>query len=606
MYNDDPLVAHISGASVPSAGLGGELMGHTNAQVASGQYKYIHQLLQLESCIPLGPEPQVSMRIRSPLQVGKWEVLLRDHPDKQFSRFIVEGIRRGFRVGFCRQQGNLGPHKGNMVNGRNPQLVSEYLSRESSLGRMTVVNQGEQSPVHTSPIGLIPKKGKPGKRRLIVDLSSPEGRSVNDGISKELSSITYPTVDHLAMLVQRVGRGAFLVKADVREAFRNVPIHPDDQWLLGVEWGGVTYIDGALPFGLRSAPKLFSAIADAAQWILSQHGPRNVMHYLDDFVLVEKDFDAALKARRTLEEVFDALRLPLEPEKLEGPSRSLKFLGIIFDTEKLQLRLPEEKRERLKEALAATQGRKVITKRELQSLSGLLQHATKVIRTGRAFLHQLYILQSIGSSPWHRVRLNEKARADLLWWSLVVPRWRGISAVWDVARADPDALVVTDASGSWGCGGYWLPHWIAVKWPPQLRETSIQVKELVPVVIAAALWGKHWRGKLIRFRVDNMAVVEILNSLYSHNSHLMHLIRLLVFFSATYDFWFSASHISGTHNTLADALSRNNSSSFLSQVERVDPSPGLVPEALLVLLALDASWTSAPWRELFNITLRQV
>ena len=330
------------------------------------------------------------------------------------------------------------------------------------------------------------------------------------------------------------------------------------------------------------------------------------MHYLDDFVLVEKDFDAALKARRTLEEVFDALGLPLEPEKLEGPSRSLKFLGIIFDTEKLQLRLPEEKRERLKEALAATQGRKVITKRELQSLSGLLQHATKVIRTGRAFLHQLYILQSIGSSPWHRVRLNEKARADLLWWSLVVPRWRGISAVWDVARADPDALVVTDASGSWGCGGYWLPHWIAVKWPPQLRETSIQVKELVPVVIAAALWGKHWRGKLIRFRVDNMAVVEILNSLYSHNSHLMHLIRLLVFFSATYDFWFSASHISGTHNTLADALSRNNSSSFLSQVERVDPSPGLVPEALLVLLALDASWTSAPWRELFNITLRQV
>ena len=239
MYNDDPLVAHISGASVPSAGLGGELMGHTNAQVASGQYKYIHQLLQLESCIPLGPEPQVSMRIRSPLQVGKWEVLLRDHPDKQFSRFIVEGIRRGFRVGFCRQQGNLGPHKGNMVNGRNPQLVSEYLSRESSLGRMTVVNQGEQSPVHTSPIGLIPKKGKPGKRRLIVDLSSPEGRSVNDGISKELSSITYPTVDHLAMLVQRVGRGAFLVKADVREAFRNVPIHPDDQWLLGVEWSHI-------------------------------------------------------------------------------------------------------------------------------------------------------------------------------------------------------------------------------------------------------------------------------------------------------------------------------------------------------------------------------
>ena len=59
------------------------------------------------------------------------------------------------------------------------------------------------------------------------------------------------------------GRGCLLVKADIKEAYRMVPVHPEDQYLLGVQWKGIVYIDQVLPFGLRSAPKIFSAIADA-------------------------------------------------------------------------------------------------------------------------------------------------------------------------------------------------------------------------------------------------------------------------------------------------------------------------------------------------------
>ena len=36
-----------------------------------------------------------------------------------------------------------------------------------------------------SSFGVIPKKGQPGKWRRIVDLSSPWGASVNDGISAD-------------------------------------------------------------------------------------------------------------------------------------------------------------------------------------------------------------------------------------------------------------------------------------------------------------------------------------------------------------------------------------------------------------------------------------
>ena len=93
-----------------------------------------------------------------------------------------------------------------------------------------------------SPIGAIPKKkNQPGKWRLITDLSFPAGTSVNDAISKELSSLKYTSVDHLSSLILSEGKGAFLVKADIKAAYRMVPVHRDDQSLLEY-YGMVEYI----------------------------------------------------------------------------------------------------------------------------------------------------------------------------------------------------------------------------------------------------------------------------------------------------------------------------------------------------------------------------
>ena len=66
------------------------------------------------------------------------------------------------------------------------------------------------------------------------------------------------------------GQGPYCQSFDVESAYRIVPVHPDDRPLLGMEWRDHLYIDAALPFGLRSAPKIFNALADAVQWILEQ------------------------------------------------------------------------------------------------------------------------------------------------------------------------------------------------------------------------------------------------------------------------------------------------------------------------------------------------
>ena len=82
--------------------------------------------------------------------------------------------------------------------------------------------------------------------------------------------------------VLNVGRGALLAKIDIKQAFRNAPVHPQDRHLLGMMWSDQLFIDTVLPFGLRSAPKIFCAIADALEWILYQRGISSSLDYLDD------------------------------------------------------------------------------------------------------------------------------------------------------------------------------------------------------------------------------------------------------------------------------------------------------------------------------------
>ena len=568
---------------------------------------YQNDLLAPDTCRPQGDCTHLilSRIVSTPLHVGIWSQELSNHPDKIYTQYILQGIKNGFRIGFDRGQyiysasGNLRVEK--------PEVVSDYLNREVSLKRMWKVPVTVcPKEVHISPMGIIPKKNKPNKWRLIVDLSSPEGTSINDGIDPKRSSLTYASIDHLSALVVSEGRGSFMVKADIKEAYQMVPVHPVDQHLLGVQWGDFIFIDKMLPFGLRSAPKIFSALADAIQWILYSRGIKKSLHYLDDFILVSKDQSSAALQKELLITNFQRLGVPIEESKLEGPSSCLTFLGIEVDTIALQLRLPQEKLVNLKELLGYNVFRKSITKKDLQKLAGLLQFATKVVQPGRPFLRRLYAMQEIGSHPNHFIRLNLPARADIMWWFMFVEQWNGVSLLWDIGLHDSDLTVYSDASGSWGCGAFCEHCWFQLEWPPRLSPLSIAVKEMFPVIIAAACFGRQWSGKVIEFVVDNEAVVEVLKATYSRDLHLMHLIRLLVFFASKYDFWFKASHIPGRLNKAADALSRNNLSVFFQQAPQADTNPSHIPLSLVSLLSQNITWTSECWIKLFKDTLQQV
>ena len=179
-----------------------------------------------------------------------------------------------------------------------------------------------------SRFGVIPKAGQSNKWRLIVDLSSPEGRSVNDGIRPEDCSLTYISVDNIAEYVKALGRGALLPKSDMKQAYRQVPVHPKDRAILG----------------LRLATLTFSALANALEWVVRQAGVRHFFHYIHDFVIIgpppspQCDFGLL-----TLRQASQNLGLKLAEDKTEGPSTRLTVLGIEVDAIAMTLLLPEEK-----------------------------------------------------------------------------------------------------------------------------------------------------------------------------------------------------------------------------------------------------------------------
>ncbi len=217
----------------------------------------------------------------TPLHPDAWSQALASHPDQAFAQYVVEGLRQGFRIGF--QPGSpLRSASANMKSAYDhPSIVTAYLQKECSLGRMLgpFTHMETLPPLHINRIGVIPKGLNTGKWRLITDLSFPYDRSVNDGIDPLLCSLAYTTVDEVANLAAQLGTGALLAKVDIEAAYRLVPVHPQDRPLQAIRWEGKVYIDPMLPFGLRSAPKIFYAVADALHWCLHQEGIPIIRHY---------------------------------------------------------------------------------------------------------------------------------------------------------------------------------------------------------------------------------------------------------------------------------------------------------------------------------------
>ena len=181
------------------------------------------------------------------------------------------------------------------------------------------------------------------------------------------------SIDDTVTFCNYVDKGTMLAIIDIQSAFHLLQVHPADRHLLAMNWRYNIYIDHCIPFDLRSAPKLFNILDDLFSWIAWNSGMSYLIHCLDDYLTMGPPLSSVCQCNL---DIFTALckdlRVPLAADKLEGPATSLSFLGIILDTNCMEIRLPEEKLARMQETLKIWLPMKKATKQQILSLVGTL------------------------------------------------------------------------------------------------------------------------------------------------------------------------------------------------------------------------------------------
>jgi len=216
------------------------------------------------------------------------------------------------------------------------------------------------------------------------------------------------------------------------------------------------------------------------------------------------------------------LGIPLTLEKVEGPSDCLTFLGITSDTNKMEARIPAEKLQRMHNLLSAWWHKRKATKREILSLVGLLQHATKVVKSGSSFVSRMYSEAAKLKRLSFCIQLSADFHSDLRWWHLFIRHWNGVSFL--ESYSYPDAQIQTDASGTWGCGALFKDCWFQLKWSAEWLRMDIMAKELVPIVLSCAIWGPFLPKQSVEFKSDNSSLVVAINKGSSKEPMVMHLL----------------------------------------------------------------------------------
>ena len=547
--------------------------------------------------------PITKLAVRCVFNARAWLQALRSYPDQSAAQALLCGMREGVDIRFAPEGNRDAPRsKRNlpMPRGREEeaeQFVARELASDSADGRRAGPYPVSPFPVYRiSPFGVVTKKSS-AKLRLIHHLSWPRGprtagSSINSSIEKLKCQLS--TFEDAIDMLNRMGdlSDIWMLKLDVKSAYRCIPVRPKDWPLLGGRWDELMYFDMSLPFGMGSSCGIWECYSPAIQWIAERYCKltRQLIHYIDDFLAAIKGKANADEKKASLIEIFGILGVPLSTEKLEGPVRQITFLGILIDLDSKQIRLDEEKLQAAKDLIREWLTKQKCTRKQLQSLAGSLLWTTKVVRGGRIFLSRT--ITAIRKRP-HNISLpvEESIKGDLMWWSKFIKSYNGVSMLpeskWTESWSDEFRLF-TDASGS-GFGARWGDYYLYGLWSPSQLEKAkgetvivISVLELAAVIIAAKTWGHSWTGKRIIVRSDNTGAVTAINTGACRQEIMIELIRELWFICCTHSFEIRAIHVAGVVNVDADDLSRGAIDKFRQNnpTANSSPTPHVFPNCL--------------------------
>lgn len=361
----------------------------------------------------------------------------------------------------------------------------------------------------------------------------------------------------------------WLGKIDLKDAYFVVPIWVNHQKYLRFVWRGTLMEFACLPFGLASAPRIFTKLMKPVVSLLRRSGVRLII-YLDDILFMnqsplglQRDMSTALHLLENLGFVVNLTKSHFTP------TQSLEFLGFQVNTIAMTLVLPQHKVKSIQDLCLQLMDQRPVTVRTVAQLIGKLSASIQVVFPAPLHYRNLQNLKNCalqsGGSYDSQITLNPACLEELRWWVAHLAAWNGRA----ILTPASDLVIETDASmQGWGavCNGVRTGG----LWSHSERLCHINCLELLAGAFAVKSFS---RGKIylhVHLKMDNTTAVAYINKLSgTHSPVLCNLVASLWHWAIARGMILSAEHLPGRWNTQADQESRNYQD---SSDWRLDPS----------------------------------
>ena len=365
----------------------------------------------------------------------------------------------------------------------------------------------------------------------ITDCSRPLYDPLNSYIVAERFSF-----DSIETAVSLSTPNCYYSIADIKSAYRHVPIFPPHRQLQGIRWSfdgkhEEFFVDNFLCFGLSHAPSIFDKLSCSITRMMRSFGHK-IISYLDDFLVIADSRELCSKAQQDLISLLHSLGFEVKWDKVVGPSQRVQFLGLIIDSVQQRIELPKDKLLRLAGLAECFSQRRTVKRRDLEVLVGHMTFASKAIYGARTFTRLFIDAVNSVVSQSHYVTLSKSLKQELMWWHHFASDLNGLCPSRFGYEWPENVTIYTDACFA-GFGAVMGDSFLLGTWdrdqclsascvsfsqnmvPQPLVDQelvgNINYLELVAACLPLLIWAPYFSGKRVVIASDNKSTVSFLN-----------------------------------------------------------------------------------------------
>ena len=366
-------------------------------------------------------------------------------------------------------------------------------------------------------------------------------------------------MESLAIVLKAPIRGRWATSIDLKDAYLHIPINQDHQRWLRFHIKDQAYAFRCLPFGLSTAPRVFTRVVKAVGAFLRRQGVQ-IHLYLDDWLITSQSL---VMAHRHTELVLRTLArlgfiVNLKKSHLQ-PTQSPIFLEARLDLLLARVYPSQERICNLIECARIFNQAEYAPAAAWLKLLGLMASMVELVpwcrfRMRPIQLHLLYHYRPNLHPLSKPVPLSHIVHQELDWWEM-----ESNLLVGRVFPVPPPQLVVTTDASKKGWGGHLKTFRVSGVWSQDQSLLHINVLELLAVFnsLKALELQTDISEKKILIKSDNSTVVSYINRQGGTRSPTLCLhTRHLLIWCIQRGIFLTAVHTPGIDNTLADNLSR--------------------------------------------------